>query len=331
MDIDRHWYRSSYTWLTFLLAPFSWLFHLVIIIRRALYHLGIKKTYHFPVPVVVVGNITVGGTGKTPFVVWLAACLKAQGWRPGIVSRGAGGKESHTPRFVDGSSDPGQVGDEAVLLARRTLCTLVVCADRVAAVNALLARADCNIVISDDGLQHYRLGRDVEIIIVDGDRGFGNRCLLPAGPLRESVSRLKKADFIIAQGQSMPGMYGMQLRGNEFVSVSNPAEKKPIESFKNLKVHGVAAIGNPERFFASLRQLGMEVVPHRFPDHYLYEASDIDFGDELPVIMTEKDAVKCSRFSDQRHWCLPVDAVLSGACEEAIVGWVERFLRNPTF
>jgi len=318
-DIDYHWYRSSYTLLTVLLLPLSWFFHLIVNIRRALYCLGIKKTHHFPTPIIVVGNITVGGTGKTPFVIWLASYLKKQGWRPGIVSRGVGGAEERLPRWVDENADPRQVGDEAILLRRRTLCPVVIGVDRVAAVKALLEKSDCNIVISDDGLQHYRLGRDIEILIVDGARRFGNKNFLPAGPLRESISRLKQVDFVISQQQAEAGEYLMLLQGNDLVSLKDASQKKPLAHFKNTKVHGVAAIGNPKRFFSALRAEEIDVVPHVFPDHYLYQKNDIDFGDALPVMMTEKDAVKCARFADKRHWYLPVDAKLDDAFEERLL------------
>jgi tetraacyldisaccharide 4'-kinase len=312
IDVNRHWYQSSYTWLSFLLLPVSWLFRLIVNFRRNLYRLGIKKNYQFNTPVIVVGNITIGGTGKTPFVIWLAHFLKAQGYRPGIVSRGYGArKKLVSPRYVDSTTQATEAGDEAVLLADRSACPVVTAASRVEAVKALLAASDCNIVISDDGLQHYRLGRQLEIAIVDGERRFGNNCFLPAGPLREAVSRLQTVDFVVAQQGALQNEYEMRLSGDSLVAIQNPTLTVKAGTFQGKRVHAVAAIGNPQRFFSSLKNFGMEVVEHVFPDHYLYQANDFDFGDDLPIIMTEKDAVKCQAFADKTFWYLPVAAELT--------------------
>jgi tetraacyldisaccharide 4'-kinase len=308
MDVNYHWYRSSYTPLTFLLLPFASVFRVIVSLRRALYRFGFKKTQHFDVPVIVVGNITVGGTGKTPFVIWLVNFLRAQGYRPGIVSRGYGGKFTMTCCSVTPDSDTASVGDEAVLLAKRLGCPMVVGRDRVAAVKSLLLNSDCNIVISDDGLQHYRLGRTLEIAIVDGHRRFGNQAMLPAGPLREPVSRLRQVDFVIAQQQAKPGEYKMQLVGAIAQRVTAADVTRPLASFSQTDVHAVAAIGNPAQFFNALRAQDLHLILHAFQDHYLYKQSDFDFGDSLPIIMTEKDAVKCTSFADERFWYLPVIA-----------------------
>lgn len=316
--IEQHWYKPSYTLLTGLLLPLSWLFRIAVHCRRSLYRLNIKKHYQFPCPVIVVGNITVGGTGKTPFVIWLANVLRQAGMKPGIVSRGYGGKRHLTPVFVADSSVT-EVGDEAVLLSRRTQCPVVVAVDRVAAVNTLLAKTQCNIVISDDGLQHYRMGRMLEIAIVDGVRRFGNHCLLPAGPLREPVSRLKQVDFVVAQQQAVPGEYQMLLQGDQLVALSDSHVSMPLTALANTTVHAVAAIGDPQRFFARLERMGLQVIPHPFPDHYGFQPSDIEFHDTLPVIMTEKDAVKCEGFADHRHWYLPVQAKLVSEFEPALL------------
>jgi tetraacyldisaccharide 4'-kinase len=313
MDVNRHWYRSSYTPLTFLLLPASFVFRAIVSVRRAFYRAGLKTTEHFPVPVIVVGNITVGGTGKTPFVIWLAQFLRAAGYKPGIVSRGYGGKAQTKPCAVTSDSDPHVVGDEAVLLAKRAACPMVVGVDRAAAVKALLANSDCNVVISDDGLQHYRLGREIEIAIVDGQRRFGNQLMLPAGPLREPISRLEQVDFVIAQQQALPGEYKMLLQGQDVVQVTKPDATQPLKSFSQAKIHAVAAIGNPAQFFSALRAAGLTVIEHVFQDHYMYEPRDFDFGDKLPIIMTEKDAVKCVSFADERFWYLPVVAELETA------------------
>ncbi|MDR3477728.1 MAG: tetraacyldisaccharide 4'-kinase [Gammaproteobacteria bacterium] len=306
MDINRHWYGSSDTALVLLLSPLSWIFRGIVALRRNLYRSSILKTYHFSAPVIVVGNITVGGTGKTPFVIWLAHFLKEQGFRPGIVSRGYGGTKNRIPNFVHEGSLVSEVGDEAVLLSRRTGCPVVIGVNRVDAVKALLAKTDCDIVISDDGLQHYRLGRQLEIAIVDGVRRFGNQRFLPAGPLREPISRLAEMDFVVSQQQTLPGEYQMSLSGDYLVSVIDSSQQKPLSDFNLASVRGVAAIGDPKRFFGKLRSVGMVVTEHVFPDHYLYQKKDIDFQDALPVVMTEKDAVKCEKLADERHWYIPV-------------------------
>lgn len=305
----KHWYRSRTSLLCYGLLPFSYFFQMIVLLRLACYRFGIKKTIQFDVPIVVIGNITVGGTGKTPLVIWLANKLSALGFKPGIVSRGAGGAKSSLPREVDKYSDPVSVGDEAILLAKRTECPVVICRDRVAAVSALLEKNTCNIIISDDGLQHYRLGREIEIAMIDGVRRFGNKQMLPAGPLRESVKRLKKVNYIVTQGKALTNEYDMQLEGKVFVSLLNEDITRSLPEFEK-KVHAVAAIGNPSRFFQSLRELGFEVIEHVFPDHYQYKAKDIQFGDQLPIVMTEKDAVKCKRFADEKHWFLPVEVAM---------------------
>lgn len=320
LNLERHWYSRSLTWLTLLLLPFSFLFRLIVRLRLFLYKHNIIKTVHFPVPVIVVGNLTVGGTGKTPLVIWLADFLKTQKWRPGIVSRGMGGAKQEIPVWVDKHSEPHIVGDEALLLARHGACPVVICVDRVAAVKELLGNTDCNIVISDDGLQHYRLGRSIEIAVLDGDRKLGNGHLLPAGPLREAKKRLDQVDFVIQQGGDRDNhFFYMQLQGNELVSLVNPHNKLPLANFKNKKVHAVAGVGNPERFFAVLRQQGLDIIEHVFPDHYLYQQEDFRFSDVLPIVMTEKDKVKCEVLADVRFWYLPVVAVIDKKFENELL------------
>src|SRR4029079_13080838 len=208
---------------------------------------------------------------------------------------------------------------EAVLLKERTGCPLVVCINRVAAVKDLLTHSNCDVVITDDGLQHYRLQRDIEIAVVDADRQLGNRCFLPAGPLRESPSRLKEVDFVIQHGAVQPGVLTMQLTGDDVVAVADRSVKIALQDFTQRKVHAVAGIGHPNRFFAVLRAQGFEVIEHVFPDHYLYCLDDFQFGDTLPIMMTEKDAVKCKSFADQRFWFLPVDAKLDKVFEVALM------------
>jgi tetraacyldisaccharide 4'-kinase len=326
LDINHHWYRSNYTWLTFMLLPLSGLYWLAVNGRRLLYWLGVKKKFSFNTPVIVVGNITVGGTGKTPFVIWLANFLKEQGLRPGIVSRGYGGKEFSQSTRVDAASDPRLVGDEAVLLARRAECPVMVGTNRVAAVQALLKETDCNIVISDDGLQHYRLNRQLEIVMVDGERRFGNRRFLPAGPLRESLSRLKKVDFVIAQQGALLHEYEMLLSGNEVVSLTEPKIKKSLSDLMQTPVHVVAAIGNPQRFFTSLQTAGLDIIPNAYPDHYHYAKTDFDFDDDYPVLMTEKDAVKCQSFAQDNWWYLPVNVEIDAKFTKNLLKKINEYL-----
>lgn len=308
---ERHWYRSDLSGLAILLLPLSWLFYLLVSIRRFLYQKKILKTHQFPVPVLVVGNITVGGTGKTPFTIWLIDYLRKNNYRPGIVTRGVGGKEQKAPRWVGDNSLPQEVGDEALLLMQRCQCPVVVGVDRVAATQELLEKTDCNVVISDDGLQHYRLGRTLEIALIDGTRDLGNRCLLPAGPLREPVKRLQTVDMIVRQGGvPQPGEVSMQLVSVNLVAAQDKTRQMPLTDLNGKKIHAIAAIGNPQRFFASLRAVGAEVIEHVFPDHYLYQANDLAFADDLLVVMTEKDVVKCRSFANEKHWFVPVDVVM---------------------
>jgi tetraacyldisaccharide 4'-kinase len=259
-----------------------------------------------------------GGSGKTPLVLWIVRHLASQGWRPAIVSRGYGGSRSaasEAPIAVEASSDPREVGDEPLLLARNAGCPVWIGADRVAACSALAsAHPDCDVLVLDDGLQHYRLARDVEIAVVDA-RGTGNGLLFPAGPLREPRSRLREVDAVVFNGAQPVAGYGMYLEGREFVNLGNAARAIGDE-LGSRKVHAVAGIGEPARFFRHIEALGLEVVPHAFPDHHPYVARDLEFGDRLPVVMTEKDAVKCTFIEHEaqsRFWMVPVRAEVDPA------------------
>ena len=318
VNLTRHWYSKSLHFITFLFLPFSWLFAFCAAIRRWLYHTGWIKTHRFTVPVIVVGNITVGGTGKTPLVISLAHFLQAHGYRPGIVSRGIGGKKRLQPYWVQSHDSAAEVGDEAILLAH-TGCPVVIGIDRVAVVQDLLQHSTCNIVISDDGLQHYRLERDIEIAIVDGARRFGNQCLLPAGPLREPISRLQKVDFVIVNGGDQDDEFTMTLETASLIALKNHQHQIGLADFPVKKVHAIAGIGHPERFFNSLRKAGFAVMEHVFPDHHLYQAYELDFTDDLPIIMTEKDAVKCGSFADERYWYLPITAKINNKLEQCLL------------
>jgi tetraacyldisaccharide 4'-kinase len=292
-------------WRAYLLLPLAAVFYLIMQLRRFGYRFHIFKVTKFPVPVIVIGNISVGGAGKTPFVIWLANYLKQQGEKPGIVSRGYGSKAKYYPYLIKSDSNYQETGDEAQVIIRRTECPMVIAPDRVAAVKKLLAETDCDIVISDDGLQHYALGRDREIVLVDDERRFGNGFLLPAGPLREPISRLASVDKIIVNGEDMRLVFDKKI-----YNVRSKISKNLTE-FDGQTVHAVAGIGNPQRFFAMLKQIGIKIIPHSFPDHHQFVAKDLTFSDNLPIIMTEKDAVKCELIAGSDCWYLPISAVVT--------------------
>lgn len=293
--------------MAWLLSPLSLLFGLIGGLRRTGYAVGLLRRRRFPVPVIVVGNITVGGTGKTPLVIWLARYLQERGWRPGLVSRGYGGRASRWPQQVRPDSDVNAVGDEAVLLATATGCPMCVGPDRPAAVSGLLTHADVDIVISDDGLQHYALARDIEIVVIDGARGFGNGLLLPAGPLREPRSRLKRAELVVVNGDPVDDACSMRL-GRPRLTHLHEARSRTLESLAGSRVHAVAGIGNPTRFFDMLRRYGLEPIEHPLPDHHRFAATDLAYGDDSPILMTAKDAVKCRRFPCDDCWVVEVEA-----------------------
>ncbi len=317
--IEQAWYRGA-PWLG-LLAPLEWLYRYIVSARKAAFLSGAKPRYRAPVPVIVVGNITVGGTGKTPLVAWLVEELRAAGLRPGVVSRGYGASAPSYPWMVYADTPPGIAGDEPVLLVQRTGCPLVVDPDRGRAVQHLLEESDCNVVISDDGLQHYALERDIEIVVIDGARGLGNRRCLPAGPLREPVERLRDVDLVVTNGpsaQTLPrASHVMTLQPDALQPVcrgSDATQPAPDAG----QIHAVAGIGNPQRFFAVLRSMGFAVLEHPVADHHAFSREDISFGDGLPVVMTEKDAVKCREIATGRHWYLPVTASLEEGFAQAV-------------
>lgn len=312
----RHWQRRGA--IAWLLWPASLVFGLLVGARRALYRLGLLKSAHPGIPVIVVGNVTVGGSGKTPLVLWIAEFLKKRGWSPAIVSRGYGGKAS-APRAATVADEPEQVGDEPIVLSRRSGCPVWVGSDRLAVIEALRAQhPEVDVLVLDDGLQHYRLRRDLEIAVVDS-RGFGNGFLLPAGPLREPPRRLRSVDAVVSHGSSIPG-FDMQLDGETVHRMTDARERRTLRSFGDQKVHAAAGIGNPNRFFLHLARLGVRVVPHPFPDHHRLTPADLDFGDELPVLMTEKDAVKLRRCARAHWWVLPVTAQLDPAFGDWLLG-----------
>lgn len=307
--LERHWYGD--TWLARLLTPVSWCYCALVELRRWLYRRGWRRRRRVPVPVIVIGNLTVGGTGKTPLVIWLARWLRQTGHRPGIVTRGYGGAARAWPQAVHAGSDPRDVGDEPVLIARHAECPVVADPDRARAAARLLDQYACDVIVSDDGLQHLRLARDIEILLIDGARRFGNGRCLPAGPLRESARRARYVDICLVHGATSNDEWGMQLMPAGFHAVGLPT-RDPVaaDHFAGTQVHAVAGIGFPERFFTALESLGLEIIRHPFPDHHAFERSELTFGDRRPVIMTEKDAVKCEKLvsSDQGYWYLAVRA-----------------------
>ena len=302
----KFWYRRGA--IAWLLWPASLVFGFLVALRRFAYRARVLKSVHPGIRVIVVGNLTVGGSGKTPLVIWIAEFLKARGWSPAVISRGYGAKLGE-PRAATLASDAAAVGDEPVLLARRAGCPVWVGPDRVAVAAALrAAHPEVDVLVLDDGLQHYRLRRDLEIAVADA-RGLGNGFLLPAGPLREPGRRLKAVDAVVSHASPQPG-FAMALQGDEVHRMTDARERRALKSFAGQKAHAVAGIGDPNRFFAHLAAAGLEVVPHPFPDHHPFAPRDLEFGDRLPVMLTEKDAVKLRSAARPEWWVLPVSAKL---------------------
>lgn len=318
--LNAVWYGGSP--IRYALWPVAMGFRGLVALRRLAYRKGWKASIDVGVPVIVVGNLTVGGTGKTPLVIWLALRLRERGYRVGIVCRGYGGRAERWPQPVAPFSDPLDVGDEAKLLARRTACPVVAGPDRAAAAAMLLRPGALDIILADDGLQHYRLRRAIEIAVVDGTRGLGNGLCLPAGPLREPRSRLNEVDAVVVNdgGFGHAGVLRAQLKVTRVLELASGREQ-PLAAFAGMLVHAVAAIGNPDRFFATLADAGIEVDPHPHPDHAVLSSADLDFGDGAPVLITEKDAVKCERLSRSNLWCVVAELDLDP-------GHGERLLRN---
>lgn len=276
--------------------------------RRFLYKIGVKRKTKFSVPVIIVGNITVGGTGKTPLVLYLARLLKEEGYRPGIISRGYGGQSETWPQWVDKQSSTDLVGDEAVLMAGRADCPIAVGPKRAEAAQMLLDKSDCNVILSDDGLQHYALERDIEIAVIDGERRFGNGFTLPGGPLREPIERLQTVDLVIVNGQpEEEHEFSMKMEGDMAVNLVTK-EEKLLSDFNWIPSHAVAGVGNPQRFFKFLENKSIKIDAHAFEDHHVFVAENILFDDDKPVLMTEKDAVKCVGFATEKNWFIPIKA-----------------------
>ncbi len=340
--LQKQW--STYTLWHILLIPLSWLFGAIICFRRLFYQLDLFKSFRLSVPVIIVGNISIGGTGKTPLVIWLAEQLRLAGYNPGIISRGYGGSNKSV-QAVFPNSDPTAVGDEPVLIVKRTGSPMFVGANRVDAGVALLqAHPECNVIVSDDGLQHYRLKRDVEIALVNANDLLNvNLCLLPAGSLREKISRLQTVDAIVdssaissqvtsvAIGKTFSlqaPVFNMLLQGNIFKSVNGSQTQQSADFFKNKPLLAIAGIGNPQRFFNQLTSLGLQFEQKIFSDHHAFSVQDLMPFNNNTILMTEKDAVKCQLFAPTDAWYLPVTATLSSVDGTTLLAYILQKLNK---
>lgn len=305
------WWSKKRTWQAWLLLPFSWCYHFIIFLRQLAYRWALFQVYQPPVPLIVVGNLTVGGTGKTPLVIALVTYLQQQGWKVGVVSRGYGGKAPHYPFHVLPTSNPHHSGDEPLLIVKRTKCEVFVDPNRVRAIQALLAHSACDVIISDDGLQHLAMKHDIAIAVVDGIRRFGNGLLLPAGPLRESYrEHMASYLWVVTGGHPEANEWPMQLVPHDAYHIQS-GEIKAVKDFALQKVIALAGLGHPARFFNMLRDQGLYLVEQAFPDHHHYILSDFARMDKrLPWLITEKDAMKCQDLVSDNTWVVPVSADL---------------------
>ena len=326
--LQRIWYGPA--WLSLPLWPLGWLYRAVVASRRALYSIGLLRRHRAPVPVVVVGNLTVGGTGKTPIAAWLARQIASRGHRVAVALRGYGGRHSGAPRLVSATDDPAVVGDEALVHARGGASLVVIGADRVAAAR-LAAEQGAEVVVCDDGLQHLRLARDYEIAVVDRSRGLGNGRMLPAGPLREPAGRLERVDAVVLASKGDTGATAVQPRG-PFVAEARlllgaavnlqSRERRELESFRGRTVHAVAAVGHPEAFFSALRAAGLDVVDHPLPDHATLDPAALRLPSGATVLMTTKDAVKCVEHAQPDWWHVELDVAIERETARELVALV---------
>jgi len=348
--IKKVWHSKNI--FSVLLLPLSWLYIFFIRIRSLLYSIGFFSITKINVPVIIVGNIVIGGSGKTPLVIWLSKYFKKKGHIPGIISRGYGGTYSSDTQFVKPTSDPLLVGDEPVLIAKNTHCPVIVGKKRAKAAKELVEKHKCNLIISDDGIQHYSLARDIEIVVIDGEDPFGNCYCLPAGPCREpKLKPFFSADFIVNTyrgysdiphsalidhlevtynklGLTVQPKTIMRYIYKELKSVMTPSKTLPISDLHGKTLHAVAGIHDPSHFFSYLRNHKFNLIIHQFSDHHIFTKEDIKFDDNFSVVMTEKDAVKCSKFSDSRHWYVPVDAELTESFADALDNYMEKILNG---
>ncbi len=325
MNLTKAWYQRR-KWL-YLLWPLSMLYRIIIFLRKYMYKVGLKSVQHFSPLVIVVGNVVVGGTGKSPMVSYLAKLLTQQGLRVGLISRGYKGKARSWPQIVCRDSDPVLVGDEAVMLVQQTGCVMAVGPDRPAALAALLQKYQLDCIISDDGLQHHALGRDLEIIMMDAQRGIGNGMLLPAGPLREPSQRLQQEEFLVMSGEGVNDHYHMQLVPAQVVHLLT-GQQRSLAEFAEENIAAMAGIGHPEKYFTLLDKAGLQFESYAFADHHRYAVEDLNKIKEPVILMTAKDAVKCQSFADARCWAVHVDAQVSAEFEEQLQIKVKQLLRS---
>lgn len=333
--MKKHWEESvlqfwySRNPIAFFLQIVSWPYVIFMALRSVFYR-RYSRVEKLPVPVVVVGNLTVGGTGKTPLVVAIVKTLLGLGYRPGVITRGYGNTLKEQPYVCQMSDHAQRVGDEALLLASKLQCPIIIDANRLRAAKFAIDNLACDIIISDDGLQHLALSRDIEIIVIDALRQFGNGYCLPIGPLREPLSRLKTVDFIVSNGEPVfDGAVLMYYLASPLYKLSDPTQHLTLNQFYSQTVHAVAGIGNPDRFFQSLTQHGIDIIPHVFPDHYSYQESDLQFNDSHVIIMTEKDAVKCKDFATDSIWVLPVVATMDASFWQAFMEKLSQCTPSP--
>jgi tetraacyldisaccharide 4'-kinase len=320
--LNRVWYSDAAppAWL----IPISWIYCTLVYVRRLVRRAGLLRCTHPDVTTVVVGNLTVGGSGKTPFVMALSKLLSGEGLRVGLVTRGYGGHGVNWPCAVTADSDPHKVGDEAVLLAQSSAVPVYAGPDRLAAARALLANNPVDVLISDDGLQHEQLGRDIEIVMIDPQRGFGNRHCLPAGPLREPLSRLKQVDTTVALGEHPAAAFQVEVIPGDARKVIEPTCTRPLQAFSGQPCHAVAGISSPGRFFRMLNEQGLQPDTRDFEDHHPFTAADIRFDDDFPVLMTAKDAVKCCNFASENSWYVPLELNLGPAFRQWLLETLKR-------
>lgn len=314
------------------LWPLSLVYCCAVEARRLAYRVQILQSVRYKEPVIVVGNLTVGGTGKTPLTIWLANLLRQKGFHPGVVSRGYGRSDQNTSLTVTENSNPSQVGDESILIARRTQCPVAVSNRRSKAIDLLLENTGCNAFVSDDGLQHLALKNDLSICLIDGDEQFGNHFCLPAGPLRERTSVLENMDFCVMSGEQQNSNHAIDFRIESAVNLRDRTQNCSIESFKDRQINVVAGIRNPERFSRMLEKHGLSFTTHWFPDHHRFVASDFDSIDkpDTALLMTEKDAVKCEQFAQSNWWEVPVEAVPNPQFLQDISSWIDRLQETRT-
>ncbi len=323
--LENIWYNNGNG--RFLLMPFTALYYAVNSFQRFKYK---NNKTQLPCPVIVVGNITVGGTGKTPLTIHIVKLLQKAGYKPAIITRGYGGKATTWPQSVSAESNPQLVGDEAVLMANQTQVPVYAGADRLQSIEQLTQNHDCDVIVSDDGMQHYKLPRDIQIAVIDGERQLGNGYCLPAGPLREKKERLEACDLIVVNGKSdHESWHSMQFEGDVLVNLLT-GKQKPLSQFAGQTCHALTGIGNPQRFFSTLEKQGLELITHSFPDHYGFIKSDLDFSNGADtILMTEKDAVKCKAFATQNHWYLPVVAKLDESFNKQLLALLKGVKAHP--